>query len=116
MDGLYDQRVPGKPQPRKGSVQGAHSARLAASTTEERYGVHRLLNFKASDFGASSRQDLKYAQSWALFRFLFESEDTQLRQLFGEYLKEASLGQGQASTFRRLFAKYLEKLETEPWK
>jgi hypothetical protein len=116
MDGLYDQRVPGKPKPRQGSVQGEHSSRLAASTAQERYGVHRLLNFKASDFGASSRQDLKYAQSWALFRFLFESEDTSLRQLFGEYLKQAALGQGQASTFRRLFTKYLEKLETEPWK
>jgi hypothetical protein len=116
MDGLYDTRVPGKPQPRKGSVQGAHSSRLAASTAEERYGVHRLLNFKASDFGASSRQDLKYAQSWALFRFLFENEDTSLRQLFGEYLKQAAQGQGQASTFRRLFTKQERMLEIEPWK
>ncbi|HEU4417955.1 MAG TPA: DUF1570 domain-containing protein, partial [Planctomycetota bacterium] len=115
MDGLYDTRVPGKPQPRQGSVQGQHSARLAASTAEERYGVHRLLNFKASDFGASSRQDLKYAQSWALFRFLFEHEDSSLRQIFSEYLGEAARGQGQASTFRRLFARHERMLETKPW-
>jgi hypothetical protein len=78
--------------------------------------VHRLLNFKASDFGASSRQELKYAQSWALFRFLFEHEDASLRQLFGEYLEQAAQGQGQASTFRRLFARHERMLETEPWK
>lgn len=115
MEGLYDTRLPGKPAPRERSVMGAHLACLAATRPDERYGVHRLLNFKNSDFGASSNQQLKYAQSWALFRYLIESQDLTLRKAFFDYLREAAKGQGQASTFRRLFRKQEEELETKPW-
>ena len=55
-----------------------------------------MLNLQSSDFGASSRQDTKYAQSWALFRFLFESEDQALRGISGGGVR-AARGHGSRS-------------------
>lgn len=116
MDGRIQTRVPGKPVLLAKSVFAEHSAMLAELPADDRYGVHRLLNFKASDFGASSRQHEKYAQSWALFRYLFEHPDAAVRDQFTEYLREAVAGRGQASTFRRIFARMEKQLETEPWR
>jgi len=116
MSGRIQVRVPGKPTVLERSVMGGHLALLANTRKDDLYGVHRLLNFKSTDFGASSRQDLKYAQSWALFRYLFEHRDPAVRELFLGYLRDAAAGQGQASTFRRIFAPKDKELETEPWK
>lgn len=116
MDGRAQTRVPGKLTFLERSVGSAHLQTLAAAKQQDDlYGVHRLLNFKSSDFGASSRQDVKYAQAWALFRYLFEHPDQAVRALFVDYLREAAAGKGQASTFRRLFQKHERTLETEPW-
>jgi hypothetical protein len=116
MDGRVQTRVPGKPVLLARSVMADLSAVLAELPAADRYGVHRLLNFKSSDFGASSRQREKYAQSWALFRYLFEHPDAAVRDQFTEYLREAVAGRGQASTFRRIFARMEKQLETEPWR
>ncbi|MFY9342092.1 MAG: DUF1570 domain-containing protein [Planctomycetota bacterium] len=116
MNGRVNPRAPGKPVLRERSVIGSHSQLLATLPAEDRYGVHRLLNFKYTDFGASSGQGAKYAQSWALFRWLFEHQDPAVRALFTGYLREAAEGQGQASTFRRIFARMERELETAPWK
>jgi len=116
MDARLQQRVPGKPVLLEKSVNAAYFATLAeAAKAAELYGVHRLLNFKASDFLASSRQTTKYAQSWALFRWLFEHPEEAMRKKFFEYLRDAADGQGQASTFRRIFARQEQELEREPW-
>jgi hypothetical protein len=116
MDGRAQTRVPGKPTFLERSVGAGHRQTLAAARKQDDlYGVHRLLNFKSSDFGASTRQDVKYAQAWALFRHLFEHPDQAMRALFVDYLQEAVHGKGQASTFRRLFQKHERALETEPW-
>lgn len=116
MDARLQQRVPGKPTLLEKSVNAAHFATLAqAKKADDLYGVHRLLNFKTGDFLASSRQSTKYAQAWALFRYLFEHGEAALRKQFFEYLREAAAGQGQASTFRRIFARQEQELEREPW-
>lgn len=116
MSGRAQTRVPGKVTFLDGSVQAGHLQTLAAARQQDDlYGVHRLLNFKSSDFLASSHQDVKYAQAWALFRYLFEHPDPALRGKFVEYLQDAATGKGQASTFRRLFTKQERMLETEPW-
>ncbi|MEO6596254.1 MAG: DUF1570 domain-containing protein [Planctomycetota bacterium] len=116
IDGRVQTRVPGKPKLLSGSVQAGHFAALAtAKKQDDLYTVHRVLNFKTTDFQASSKQDVKYAQAWALFRYLFEHKDPALRALFLDYLREARDGQGQASTFRRLFARQEKQIETEPW-
>ena len=116
MDGRAQTRVPGKLTFLERSVQPRHQQTLAAAQQQDDlYGVHRLLYFKSSDFGASSHQDVQYAQAWALFRYLFENPDQDLRVLFVEYLQAAAPGKGQASTFRRLFHQQERTLETEPW-
>jgi len=89
---------------------------LAAKKQKKLYGVHRLINFKSSDFSASSLQGIKYAQAWALFSFLIEHKDAALRSAFFDYLREAAAGKGQASTFRRIFKRQLRQLEEEPWR
>lgn len=116
MEGRIQTRVPGKATVLPRSIRSTHTGLLADSRKDDRYDVHRLLNFKSSDFGASSRQDMKYAQAWALFRYLFEHKDPATKKLFLEYLQAAAIGQGQASTFRRLFAQKEQELATEPWK
>jgi hypothetical protein len=117
MQGRLVARVPGKATALAGSVQGYHFTVLAEAQQQKRLlGLHRVLNLQSSDFGASTHQATKYAQSWALFRFLFESEDQELRKAFLDYLREATAGRGQASTFRRLFAAHEKVLEQAPWR
>jgi hypothetical protein len=90
--------------------------RLAANlrvlaTIEDPYGLHRVLNFKTDDFYASTKQREKYAQCYALFLFCLDGVDGQYRKPFFEYLREALAGQGQASTFRRIFRADLDLIE-----
>lgn len=82
-------------------------ATLAAG--EKPYDVHRVLNFKTSDYHASSRQAMKYAQGYGLFVYLWE--DDTLRPKFIEYLLEAMGGKGQASSFRKIFRRELDQIE-----
>ena len=117
MDGLADTRVPHKPVFRDRSVQAAHLQTLAAAAQyDDLYGLHRVLNFKESDFGASTLQHVKYAQAWALFRHLWEHPETAARATFVDYLRAAAAGKGQASTFRRMFDDRRERLEQEAFR
>jgi hypothetical protein len=116
MQGRLQQKAPGKPTLKDHSEQPGHLQAMAGPARGELYGVHRLLNFKSGDFSASSRQDLKYAQAWALFRYLFEATDPELKGRFLGYLREVVRGQGQASTFRRIFAADEKRLDVEPWR
>ncbi|MCR9247355.1 MAG: DUF1570 domain-containing protein [bacterium] len=111
-------RTPGKGKASLGPASNiaVHRRTLLQATRDKKlYGVHRLLNLKAGDFMASSKQQVKYAQAWALFRFLYEHRDAALRAQFLDYLRAATTGKGQASTFRRIFKKQQKRLETEPW-
>ena len=114
MTGRLQTRVPGKPVLLDKSVLPGHQAVLAAAGADDRLGLHRVLNLQQGDFQASTGQALKYAQAWALFRFLFEHPDDALRTQFVDYLREAVAGRGQASTFRRRFAAHERTLE-EAW-
>lgn len=116
MRGRLPLSQPGKPQLLAHSEAPEHVQAMATADRGDLYGVHRILNFKSSDFSASTHQQLKYAQAWALFRFLFESQDAALREHFDQYLRDAVRGRGQASTFRRLFAADEQRLDTEPWR
>ena len=83
--------------------------RLRALKNGDPYTVQRLLNFKASDFAASSGQSMKYAQGYALFVHMLETEEYRAR--FFDYLREAFAGKGQSSTFRKIFRKDLKAIE-----
>ena len=96
---------------RPGRVHPLHPA--AAQAIDKPYALHRVLNFKASDFGASTRQDLKYAQCYLLFAYLADGADKHYRQQFLEYLRAAVAGKGQASTFRKMFRRDLKRIERD---
>lgn len=83
----------------------------AARNARKPYSLHRVLNFKSSDFQASSRQDLKYAQSYLLFAYLRHGEEGRYRERFADYLRAALGGKGQASAFRRMFKRDLKDIE-----
>ncbi|MEM7200887.1 MAG: DUF1570 domain-containing protein [Planctomycetota bacterium] len=78
---------------------------------EKPYTLHRVLNFKLTDFQASSKQQLKYAQSYALFLYMRNGASGSLRGKFYEYVQSAMSGKGQASTFRRMFKRELNDIE-----
>jgi hypothetical protein len=101
--------VPGRAAWNSKRVDNNHYALLAAE--RKPYGLHRLLNFKSSDFGASTKQQLKYAQSYALFNYLIRAGKPDYRAKFYEYLAMALAGKGQASSFRRLFGRDLTRIE-----
>lgn len=93
------------------AVLDAHRHLQALRTARDLYGLHRVLNFKDGDFQASSKQDLKDAQSYALFSYCLQGAGGRYRERFLAYLREALAGQGQASTCRRIFARDLDALE-----
>ncbi len=103
--------VPGRAGWNPSRVNASHYRRL--SKEKKPYGLHRLLNFKSSDFAASTKQPLKYAQSYALFNFLIRAGEPDYRPAFYEYLAMALTGRGQASSFRRLFARDLRSIEAK---
>ena len=85
---------------------------IVATASKKLYSVHRVLNFKSSDFGASSYQGLKYAQSYQLFHYMLNGTPDKTRKKFMDYFKSAMNGKGQASTFRKLLRKEYSKIET----
>ena len=76
------------------------------------YDLHRVLNFESGDYAASSNQGLKYAQGYVLFHYMLHGVPGPTRDTFFDYLRSAVGGQGQASTFRRMFRKQLRALES----
>lgn len=81
----------------------------ALRSGEKPYSLQRLMNFKYTDYGASSRQAMKYAQSYALFTYMYEHAE--YRETFLEFLREALAGKGQASTFNKLFRSERDTIE-----
>jgi hypothetical protein len=73
------------------------------------FSITRILNFEEADYLASSQQDLKYGQGYVLFHYLMHQDA--YRAKFFEYLRKATEGQGQSSTFNRIFKSDLEAIE-----
>lgn len=75
------------------------------------YSLRRILNFKKTDFSASSRQKLKFAQSYALMLYMLEGENGKYTEKFLAYMRDALIGKSSASAFRRVFKKDFAKIE-----
>ena len=75
------------------------------------YTLRRILIFKRNDFEASSRQALKYAQSYALFLFMLEAEKGRYQDKFLNYMRDALMGKESPAAFRRVFRRDLNKIE-----
>jgi hypothetical protein len=77
------------------------------------YSLRRVINFKTSDFAASSKQKLKYAQSYALFLYMMEGESGKYSERFLGYMKDALVGKASASAFRSVFRKEMKTIEKD---
>ena len=109
MRGVISAGRSGSPSFRPGARIREHMQTIAGA--KRVYDLHRVLNFKSSDYGASSRQNVKYAQGYVLFHYLMHGSTDAMLENFLEYLQSAVAGKGQASTFRRIFRKDLKKIE-----
>ncbi|MFQ5506485.1 MAG: DUF1570 domain-containing protein, partial [Planctomycetota bacterium] len=109
MQGVVSGGPPGRPDYHEGRRLRRHFKTLAEARRP--YKVHRVLNFRISDYHASTKQGLKYAQGYVLFHYMLHGEGEGYREAFFDYLREAVLGKGQASTFRKIFRSSLAKIE-----
>jgi len=109
MAGVVKAGRPGRPELHEGA-RIERWMKLVA-TAKRPYDLHRLLNFEASDYEASSKQALKYAQGYALFHYMLHGTTKAVREKFFDYMRAAVAGRGQASTFRRMFRRQLSSIE-----
>ena len=68
---------------------------------EKPYDLSRVLNFDTTDFQASSRADLKYAQSYSLVCFLMYGAQGRHRAGFMEFVKGVYRGKTSSTHFER---------------
>ncbi len=74
----------------------------------------RVLNYQTSDFGASTGQATKYAESYTLVHFLLHGADGERAEAFAKVLTLAYRGQGSMSHFKKaLELRKLDQLEAE---
>lgn len=64
------------------------------------YDLSRLLNFGSTDFAASSRADLKYAQAYTLVHFGLHAERGAYRDRFHAFLRGCYAGQASQTHFK----------------
>jgi Protein of unknown function (DUF1570) len=112
MSGILDAGKGGRLEVDPVRLDKSHMRVIVATRRDKLNSVHRVLNFKSSDFGASSNQGLKYAQSYQLLHYLLNGAKDKTREKFMAYFRAAMRGKGQASTFRRLLRAEYKRLET----
>ena len=113
MDGILRTGKGGRLDVEPTRLNRNHIRLIVATAGKKLYSVHRVLNFKSTDFGATSYQGLKYAQSYQLLHYLLNGSPDKTREKFMEYFKKAMQGQGQASTFRKLLRSDYKSIETD---
>ncbi len=75
------------------------------------YELNRVLTFDSSDFLSTSRQDLKYAQSYTLVHFLWRADDGRWREKFFDYLRGAWQGQGSSTDLEKALGAKSETIQ-----
>jgi hypothetical protein len=75
------------------------------------YRLERVLTMDSSDFSASTGQAEKYATSYAWVHFLQWGDAGAQRKKFFEFVKEAYVGKGTSSTFKKIMGADLPKLK-----
>ncbi|MBL8858097.1 MAG: DUF1570 domain-containing protein [Planctomycetes bacterium] len=75
------------------------------------YDLSRVLNFGASDFAASTRADLKYAQAYTLVHFGLQGERGAYRTRFLAFMRGAYAGQASQTHFKDALELDATKLE-----
>ncbi|MFN0009384.1 MAG: DUF1570 domain-containing protein [Planctomycetota bacterium] len=66
------------------------------------YDLSRVLQFESGDFHGSSKQDLKYAQSYTLVHFFLHAQGGKYRSKFFEFLRGAYAGSSSSTDFKKV--------------
>lgn len=74
---------------------------VAHASAQDPYDLARVLTLSSGDFAASSKSDLKYAQSYTLVHYLLHGDGGALRPRFLAFVRGAYKGQGSPSHFKK---------------
>ena len=79
------------------------------------YKLSRVLTFDSGEYQSTSRQDLKYAQSYTFVHFLFDGDGGRYRPGFDRFLRSAWKGQGSSTDLESALNAKVDVLE-KAWK
>jgi hypothetical protein len=77
------------------------------------YDLSRVLQFESGDFHGSSKQDLKYAQSYTLVHFFLHAQGGKYRTKFFAFLRSAYAGSSSSTDFKKVIDVKEKELEAE---
>jgi hypothetical protein len=83
----------------------------AHAYARETYRLSRMLTFDVGEYHASSRQDLKYAQSYTFVHFLIAGDGGRYRTAFDDYLRGVWVGQGSPTDLQKCLGASLDTIE-----
>jgi hypothetical protein len=69
------------------------------------------MTFDSGEYLASSRQDLKYAQSYTFVHYLVAGDDGRHRPGFEDFLRSAWRGQGSSTDLERALGAKIDALD-----
>lgn len=79
--------------------------------SKDAYDLSRLLNFENTDFAATARADLKYAQAYSLVHFGLHGERGAYREKFLAFVRGCYAGQSSQSHFKDALGLEMPQLE-----
>jgi hypothetical protein len=88
----------------------ARSMRMQAHSNET-YKLSRILTFDSGEYLATSRQDLKYAQSYNFVHFLMAADNGRYRGRFFDFLRSAWNGQGSSTDLEAALGAKIDAIE-----
>lgn len=77
------------------------------------YDLSRVLQFESGDFHGSSKQELKYAESYTLVHFFLHGQGGKYRSKFFAFLRGAYAGSSSSTDFKKVFDMPGKELEAE---
>ncbi len=83
----------------------------AQSKAKDAYDLSRLLNFEDTDFAATARSEVKYAQAYTLVHFGLHAERGAYRERFLAFLKGCYAGQASQSHFKDALGLEMPQIE-----
>lgn len=83
--------------------------------SNDTYKLSRVLTFDSGEYLSTSRQDLKYAQSYSFVHFLIDGDGGSYRRGFDQFLRSAWKGQGSSTDLESALGAKVDVLE-KAWK
>jgi hypothetical protein len=83
----------------------------AQAHANDTYKLSRIMNFDSGDYGSTSRQDLKYVQSYTFVHFLIAADDARYRDRFFDFLRSSWKGQGSSTNLESCLGSKVDAIE-----